>query len=81
MVTARFPIGRDSSARAVLKFGWMTDYGDVNPQSDILLQVATDLFERNLVRLRSRLAPEASTEPAPASPPEPVAAPSDQALG
>jgi UDP-GlcNAc:undecaprenyl-phosphate/decaprenyl-phosphate GlcNAc-1-phosphate transferase len=80
MVTARFPIGRDSSARAALKFGWMSDYGDVSPQSDILLQVAADLFERNLVRLRSRLASQSSTESAPSSPPESVPAPSDQAV-
>jgi UDP-GlcNAc:undecaprenyl-phosphate GlcNAc-1-phosphate transferase len=64
LVTARFPIGRDASARATLKFGWDSEYGDVNPQSEIILQVATDILEQNLVRLRSPLAPIAAEEPA-----------------
>jgi len=59
-VTARFPIGRDDIARAVLHFGWTTDDGDVSPQSDILLQVATDILAKNLTRLHSRFAPQPS---------------------
>lgn len=81
MVTARFPLGRDNVARATLKFGWTSDYGDVSPQSDILLQVAADLFEQNLVRLRSRFAPEPPRSEEAAVPSAPVSAPPGQALG
>jgi UDP-GlcNAc:undecaprenyl-phosphate/decaprenyl-phosphate GlcNAc-1-phosphate transferase len=80
MVTARYPIGRDSSACAELEFSWMSEDGDVNAQSDILLQVVTDVLEANLTRLRSRLAPRVeplSSPPAPALVPLP--APPDRA--
>jgi UDP-GlcNAc:undecaprenyl-phosphate GlcNAc-1-phosphate transferase len=42
-VTARYPIGREASARASLKFAWTTDDGVVSPQSEILLQVLVDV--------------------------------------
>jgi hypothetical protein len=56
-VTARFPIGRDGRARAEVCFGWVSPDCEVSPQSDILLQVATDVLEASLSRLRSKLAP------------------------
>jgi UDP-GlcNAc:undecaprenyl-phosphate GlcNAc-1-phosphate transferase len=56
-VTARFPIGRDGRARAEICFGWASPDSQVSPESDILLQVATDVLETHLARLRSRLAP------------------------
>jgi UDP-GlcNAc:undecaprenyl-phosphate GlcNAc-1-phosphate transferase len=59
-VAAAFPIGRDGIARAELRFGWLSDYSEVSPESDILLQVATDMVEAGLLRLRSRLAPAVS---------------------
>jgi UDP-GlcNAc:undecaprenyl-phosphate GlcNAc-1-phosphate transferase len=67
LVTARFPVGRDASARATVKFGWDAEYGDVNPQSEIILQVAADILEQNLVRLRSPLAPLQAEDPSPVS--------------
>ena len=75
LVTARFPIGRDSIARAAIHFGWTTDDGDVSPQSDILLQVATDILEKNLIRLRSRLAPQLDQPPSAEEAGAPVPAP------
>lgn len=67
-VTARFPIGRDGLARAEIEFGWTSDDSEVSPQSEILLQVAADVLERGLTRLRSRLAPR-PIEPAPEAAP------------
>lgn len=57
LVTAMYPLGRDGVARASVRFGWRSEQGDVSPQSDILLQVASDVLAENLVRLRSILAP------------------------
>jgi len=57
MVTASYPLGRDGVARASIRYGWRSDFGDVSPQSEILLQVASDLLAENLLRLRSSLAP------------------------
>jgi hypothetical protein len=44
-------------ARIKLRFGWISDHGDVSPQSDILLQVVTDVFATSLTRIGSALAP------------------------
>jgi UDP-GlcNAc:undecaprenyl-phosphate GlcNAc-1-phosphate transferase len=56
-VSARYPIGRDDNARASLKFVWESDFGDVSPQAEILLQVVVDVVARELRRLESELAP------------------------
>ena len=56
-VTARYPIGRESSARAALKFAWTTDDGQVSAQSEILLQVIVDVLSTALVRVGSEYAP------------------------
>ncbi len=56
-VSARYPIGPDPAARAHLKFVWESEIYEVSPQTDILLQVVTDLFELHLRRVRSDLAP------------------------
>lgn len=70
MVTAMYPLGRDGLARASIRYGWHSDFGDVSPQSEILLQIASDLLAENLGRLRSRLAPVSvhEEESAPATP-------------
>jgi hypothetical protein len=52
-----YPLGRDGLARASVRFGWQSDFGDVSPQSEILLQIAADVLAGNLTRLRSTLAP------------------------
>ena len=57
LVHASYPLGRDASARATIRFGWQSDFGDVSPQSEILLQIASDVLADNLTRLRSELAP------------------------
>jgi UDP-GlcNAc:undecaprenyl-phosphate GlcNAc-1-phosphate transferase len=61
LLTASYPVG-EGATRAALRFGWHSDFGDVAPQSDILLQVATDVLAANLARLGSPLAPAARTE-------------------
>jgi UDP-GlcNAc:undecaprenyl-phosphate GlcNAc-1-phosphate transferase len=57
LVSAMYPLGRDGLARASVRFGWQSDFGDVSPQSEILLQIAADVLAGNLTRLRSTLAP------------------------
>ncbi|MRG92603.1 glycosyltransferase family 4 protein [Polyangium spumosum] len=57
VVSARYPIGRDDAARAELKFGFRSDFGDVSPQTEVLLQVVTDMVEASLSRVGSLLAP------------------------
>jgi UDP-GlcNAc:undecaprenyl-phosphate/decaprenyl-phosphate GlcNAc-1-phosphate transferase len=57
VVSARYPIGRDDAARAELKFGLRSDFGDVSPQTEVLLQVVTDMVEASLLRVGSLLAP------------------------
>ncbi|MFT3775377.1 MAG: MraY family glycosyltransferase [Minicystis sp.] len=67
LVTAFYPLGRDGLSRAAIRYGWRSDFGDVSPQSEILLQVASDVLAENLARLRSSLAPvvlaDEDTEP------------------
>ncbi|GMV18734.1 MAG: hypothetical protein AMXMBFR56_69580 [Polyangiaceae bacterium] len=57
LVSARFFVGREASARICIKFGWRSETEDVPPQADILMQVAADLVESALVRLGSNFAP------------------------
>jgi len=56
-VTATYPLGRDGASHAAVRFGWSSDFGDVPPECDILLQVAADILMLSLARRKSRLAP------------------------
>jgi UDP-GlcNAc:undecaprenyl-phosphate GlcNAc-1-phosphate transferase len=77
MVSARFPIGPDTFSRATIVFRWRTGEDQVNPQTEILLQLAVDGLALALARTRSLLGPRppqvgggaasASVEPAVAS--------------
>jgi UDP-GlcNAc:undecaprenyl-phosphate GlcNAc-1-phosphate transferase len=58
MVTASYPLG-ERGASATIRFGWHSDFGDVSPQSEILLQVATDMLAEHLARVGSALTPSA----------------------
>src|SRR5262249_39679279 len=58
MVTASYPLG-DGAPRATIRFGWRSDFGDVTPQSEILLQVATDILAGHLARVGSPLSAQA----------------------
>jgi UDP-GlcNAc:undecaprenyl-phosphate GlcNAc-1-phosphate transferase len=58
VVTARFPLGRESTARVDVKFAWSSETGDVSPATDILLQVVVDAVCTRLGRIGSALAPE-----------------------
>ncbi|MFO0594797.1 MAG: MraY family glycosyltransferase [Myxococcaceae bacterium] len=40
-----------------LKFAWKSEFGDVPPQMDILLQLVVDQFEEHLRRVESKLVP------------------------
>jgi len=57
VLSARYPIGWDASARASINFGFRSDFGDVSPQTEVLLQVITDMAETSLFAVKSRLAP------------------------
>lgn len=70
LVSACFPIGRDGLARYELVFGWLSDFGDAPPESEILLQVAVDLVETRLSALKSPYAPRI-TKDRPSPLPEP----------
>lgn len=59
VLSARYPIGRDDLARVDIKFGFRSDFGEVCPQTEVLLQIVTDILETSLTRVRSRLAPAA----------------------
>ena len=58
LVRATYPVGREELARADLRFGWHSDYGDVSPQSEVLLQVVVDVVEAALRRVGSAYAPQ-----------------------
>jgi UDP-GlcNAc:undecaprenyl-phosphate GlcNAc-1-phosphate transferase len=73
LVRASYPIGREDLARADLRFGWHSDYGDVSPQSEVLLQVIVDVVETSLRRVGSDYAPRPVETPEKA-PPRPNAA-------
>jgi len=55
--SAKFPIGRDDNARAVIKFDWQAETEDASPHTAILLQVLVDAIEQQLARMGSDLAP------------------------
>jgi UDP-GlcNAc:undecaprenyl-phosphate GlcNAc-1-phosphate transferase len=55
LVSAEFPLGRDDTARAWIKFGWRPESEDVSPQSDILLRLVVDAVERRLLAIGSKL--------------------------
>jgi UDP-GlcNAc:undecaprenyl-phosphate GlcNAc-1-phosphate transferase len=58
LVAASFCIGPETKAQAMLCFRWESAAGEVTPQAEILLQVLVDIVAAELLRLRSRLAPE-----------------------
>ncbi len=64
VVTARFPLGPERRAHADVKFGWSSEFGDVSPHTDILLQIVVDAVARRLEELDSELVsrPEAEAE-------------------
>jgi hypothetical protein len=62
LVSARFPIGPDSAARASIVFRWQSTERQVSPQSEILLQVTVDALADALTRSRSTLAPRTREE-------------------
>lgn len=66
VVTARFPLGRRSSAIADVKFGWSSETGDVAPATDILLQVVVDGITAGLVSVGSALVVASDEEREPA---------------
>ncbi|HMY16220.1 MAG TPA: hypothetical protein PKA58_07805, partial [Polyangium sp.] len=75
VLSARYPIGRDDLARVDIKFGFRSDFGEVCPQTEVLLQIVTDLVETSFTRVRSRLAPHAPVvEEAEAAPSRPATA-------
>lgn len=53
-----------------IKFGWKSEFGDVPPQMDILLQLVVDQLEEHLRRVRSSWVP-----PTPQAVPQPLPAP------
>ncbi len=65
LVSARFPIGSDSTARTTIVFRWHAIEREVNPQTEILLQVAVDALADALSRSRSACAPRPPEAPEP----------------
>jgi UDP-GlcNAc:undecaprenyl-phosphate GlcNAc-1-phosphate transferase len=63
LVSARFPIGGDAVARGAVVFRWRAQESKVNPQSEILLQLAVDGLADALDRARSSLGPRPLGEP------------------
>jgi UDP-GlcNAc:undecaprenyl-phosphate GlcNAc-1-phosphate transferase len=61
-MSGRFPLGETGSHDA--RFRWLSEHGEVTPQTEILLQLAADVFASALSRARS------SYVPAPAAIPE-----------
>jgi len=57
LVSARFPLGREDQARCALRFRWASDFGDVSPQTEVLLQVLVDVLATHLTRVESVHAP------------------------
>ncbi len=62
-VSARFPIGGENGSYE-LRFRWESEFGDVSPQTEVLLQVAVDVIGLALARTRSAYAPALSRPPA-----------------
>ena len=63
LVSARFPIGSDSVAQGAIVFRWRAQENQVNPQTEILLQLAVDGLAEALGRTRSALGPRPTQEP------------------
>lgn len=57
VTTAVFPLNQQGHN---LRFGWKSEYGDVPPQMEILLQLVMDQLEENLRRVGSPLVPKAA---------------------
>ena len=74
MLTVSYPLGGDGSARFTVLFGWYCEFGDVPPQSEILLQIAADLLTQHLARVRSRLVVMPERQPL-SEPPDVLAIP------
>jgi UDP-GlcNAc:undecaprenyl-phosphate GlcNAc-1-phosphate transferase len=55
VVTARFPLGPETRAHGDVKFGWSSEFGDVSPQTDMLLQLVVDALATRLVAIESTL--------------------------
>jgi len=76
LVSARFPIGNDHVARGMVVFRWRAQENQVNPQTEILLQLAVDGLADALGRARSALGPcppaDPPSEKAPAAQPSAV---------
>jgi hypothetical protein len=52
-----------------LKFSWKSEFGDVPPQMDILLQLVVDQMEEHLRRVGSVLVPAVAPVPTPEATP------------
>jgi UDP-GlcNAc:undecaprenyl-phosphate GlcNAc-1-phosphate transferase len=57
---AAFPIWGEALE---ITFAWKSEFGDVPPQMDILLQLVVDQLEAHLVRVNSALVPQPLPEP------------------
>ncbi len=62
VVSLRYLLGADGLARAELRFFWKSDFGDICPQTDVLLQVIVDVMARALAQVASSWAPRTETE-------------------
>lgn len=51
LVTARYPLYTAPGTQVDVKFGWQSEYDDVSPQVDILLQVLVDAVRRRAEQL------------------------------
>jgi UDP-GlcNAc:undecaprenyl-phosphate/decaprenyl-phosphate GlcNAc-1-phosphate transferase len=60
VTAASFGLFKDAVA---LKFAWKSEFGDVPPQMDILLQLVVDQLEEHLRRVESPLVPPEAVEP------------------
>ncbi len=54
-IVAKFHFGRADQRLLEVCFAWASEYGEVSPQAEVLLQVAVDLVESHLGRVRSSL--------------------------
>jgi UDP-GlcNAc:undecaprenyl-phosphate GlcNAc-1-phosphate transferase len=57
-LSARYPLGQDQHSRAAVVFRWGSIEGRVDPQVDILLQLAADALAKALSRTNSEWAPQ-----------------------
>jgi UDP-GlcNAc:undecaprenyl-phosphate GlcNAc-1-phosphate transferase len=64
LLSLRFALGADDLARAELVFFWQSDFGDVSPQTEVLLQVVVDVIAQALLRLGSDCAPRPASDDA-----------------